>query len=608
MTPKPNNPNKLLRLRQCFDMLLPMSNKDIARIFRNVAAAYTIKDEKKFRFQIIAYQKAADTIEHANGEFYELYKEGKLDILPGIGPSIKSHIEELFTTGNVKHFNCVLKGIPEAVFPLLDVPGFGPKKAYRLVKEFNLEDPKTVISDLETIAKANKIAKLEGFGEKSESDIIRSLSEFKEKKGKLSRLVLPYAFEQAEKIISYLKKIPEVIEAAPLGSLRRMKTTVGDIDIAVATNDPKKVIEHFVSYPTHERIIEKGDISASILIIGGAQVDLMVQPENSFGSLLQHFTGSKDHNIKLREHAIKLGMSLSEKGIKKGEKMIHFDTEEKFYKALGMDWIPPEIREDTGEIELALKHKLPKLVELNDIKGDLHIHSNYPIEPSHDLGNNTMEEMLGKAKALGYEYLGFSEHNPSVSKHSKSEIYSLLAKRKNKIEQLKSNNKSVRIINLLETDILANGELAIDDKCFEYLDATLVSIHSSFSTNKEDMTKRAINGLSHPKAKILSHPTGRLLNQRNGYELDWDKIFDFCVKHNKALEINAWPSRLDLPDSLVNEAITYGVKFVIDTDSHATSHMDMMKYGVAVARRGWATKSDILTTLPYNEFVKWLKS
>lgn len=585
-----------------------MNNKEIARIFRNVAAAYTIKDEKKFRFQIIAYQKAADTIEHANGEFYALHKEGKLDILPGIGPSIKSHIEELFTTGKVKHFDWVFKGISEAVFPLLDVPGFGPKKAYRLVKEFKLENPKTVIEDLEAITKQGKIAVLEGFGEKSQADILRSLSEYKEKKGKLSRLLLPYAFEAAEKLILYLKKLPVVLEAVPLGSLRRMKTTVGDIDIAVATENPAEVINHFVAYPSKERIIEKGDISASILLIGGAQVDLMVQPKKAFGSLLQHFTGSRDHNIKLREHAIKLGLSVSEKGIKKTDKILQFDTEEKFYKALGMDFIHPEIREDAGEIELALKHKLPKLIEVKDIKGDLHIHSNYPIEPSHDLGLNTMEQMLEKAKALGYEYLGFSEHNPSVSKHSKDEIYSILSRRMDHIEHIKSNNKSVRIINLLETDILANGNLAINDKCFEFLDATLVSIHSSFSTNKEDMTKRVINGFSHPKAKIFSHPTGRLLNQRTGYELDWEKVFDFCVKNNKALEINAWPTRLDLPDSLVKDAIKHGVKFVIDTDSHATPHMDIMKYGVSVARRGWATKNDILTTLPYNEFIKWLKS
>jgi len=589
-----------------------VSNKEIATLFRNVAAAYTIADEKKFRFQIIAYQRAADTIAGANGELYDLYKEGKLDILPGIGASMKSHLEELFKTGKVKHFDWVLKNVPEAVFPLLQVPTFGPKKAYRLVKEFNLKNPKTIIDELEKIAKGGKIATLEGFGEKSEQDIIRALNEFKEGKGKTTRMVLPYAIETAEKVIGYLKKSKVITAAEPLGSLRRMKATVGDIDIAIATDHASEVIAYFTNYPHIERVIEKGEVSASMLVSGGTQVDLIAMPKSRFGSLLQHFTGSKDHNVHLREYAIKKGMSLSERGIKvkkAGKEVLNeYDTEEKFYNALGMDWIPPEIREDTGEIELALDHKLPKLIELKDIKGDLHIHSSYPIEPSHDLGHNTMEEMLAKAKELQYEYLGFSEHNPSVSKHTKDKIYSIMAKRFDKIEQLKKSNKNIRIINLLETDILTTGKLAIDDKVFDYLDATLVSIHSSFGGSKQDMTKRVLEGLSHTKAKILSHPTGRLLNQRPGYELDWDKVFDFCKKHNKALEINAWPNRLDLPDSLVREAVKNGVKMVIDTDSHAVWQMDMMQFGVAVARRGWATKKDILTTLPYSEFMTWLKS
>lgn len=589
-----------------------MSNREIATLLKDIAAAYSIKDEKKYRFQIIAYQKAAGTIEQANGEIIDLYKENKLTELPGIGTTIKERLEELFKTGEVKHFQEVMKDIPQAVFPLLAIPSFGPKKAYKLVTHFKLHNPKTVALDLEEIAKAGKIAPLDGFGEKSQADILRALLEYKEGKGKTTRMVLPYAAETAEKIIAYLKQSKAVVEAQTLGSLRRMRATVGDIDIAVATDKPEEAITHFVAYPFKERIIEQGDLSASLLISGGKQVDLMVQPPKGFGALLQHFTGSKNHNIHLREHALKLGLSLSEKGIKRQmangkEHMEQYNSEEKFYNALGLDWIPPEIREDTGEIELALAHKLPKLVELKDIKGDLHIHSSFPIEPSHDMGQNTMEDMLHRAKELGYEYLGFSEHNPSASNHTKEQIYSIMAKRKEKIEQLKSNNKSVRVINLLEIDILVNGDLAIDNKTFDYLDATLVSIHSSFGMDKKEMTKRVLAGLSHPKAKILSHPTGRLLNQRNGYELDWDQIFDFCLRNNKALEINAWPNRLDLPDSLVKDAIKHGVKFVIDTDSHATEQMDMMKYGVAVARRGWAQKSDILTTLPYNDFITWLK-
>lgn len=423
------------------------------------------------------------------------------------------------------------------------------------------------------------------------------------------RMVLPFANELAEKLIAYLKKSPAVKEAYPLGSLRRMRETIGDVDIAVATEEPERVLEHFVSYPYKERVLEKGPATASILIAGGKHIDLMVQPPERFGSLLQHFTGSKEHNISLREFSLKKGLSLSEYGIKhvgSDKPMETFTSEEKFYNALGLSWIPPEMRENTGEIELAAKHQLPKIVDVKDIKGDFHIHSNYPIEPSHDLGKNTMQEMINKAISLGYSYLGFSEHNPSVSQHKPDQVAAILEKRFKKIEQLRKNNKNIRLYSLLETDILANGNIAIDDKAIQYLDAFLVSVHSSFSMDKKAMTKRVLAGLSHPKAKILSHPTGRLLNQRPGYELDWDQVFDFVVKHNKAIEINSWPQRLDLPDSLVREAAKHGVKFVIDTDSHAASHMDLMRYGVAVARRGWLTPDDIMNAQEYNKLEAWL--
>ncbi len=588
-----------------------MSNEKIAKLFRNVAAAYSIKDEKKFRFQIIAYQKAADTVSNLTSEIIDFYKDDKLNTLPGIGVTIKSHLEELFKTGKVSHFEWALKGIPEAVFPLLDIPSFGPKKAYRLVKEFHLNNPKTVLRDLEEIANQDKIAKLDGFGDKSQSDILRAIAEFKLGKGKTTRMTLPYAMEVANKITSYLKQSKDVIRAEPLGSLRRSMPTVGDIDIAVATNNSKGVIEYFASYPYKERIIEKGDTTSSILVSGGKQVDLMTQPPEAFGALLQHFTGSKNHNVHLRELSLKKGLSLSERGIKNLSKkdlpIQKYDSEEKFYEAIGLQWIPPEIREDTGEIELSSQKKLPKLIELADIKGDLHIHSSFPIEPSHDLGQNTIGEILQKAESLKYEYLGLSEHNPSISKHTSNQVYSLLTRRNSEVEHIMSGNKDVRILKLLEIDILPNGNLAVDDKSLNLLDGAIVSIHSTFNMNKTDMTERVLKGLSHKKAKILAHPTGRMLNQRKGYELDWTRIFDFCKKNNKALEINSWPGRLDLPDMIIRLAVDAKVKMIINTDSHAVAEMDLMKYGVAMARRGWATRDDILNTLSYNEFSEWLK-
>lgn len=589
-----------------------MTNSEISRLLNNVASAYAIDDEKKFRFQILAYRKAADAIEHTTTEIKELAKEGKLEALPGVGPSIKSHLEELLKTGKVKHFDEVLSKIPRAVFPLLDVPGFGPKKAYKLVKEFGLKNPDSVIADLVKIAKQGKIAKLESFGEKSQQDVLRAFEEYAKGKTKTARMVLPYANELAKKMIDYLLKSKEVKEAHTLGSLRRKKSTVGDIDIAVSSKNPKGAIDHFTSYPHTERVIEKGTRTASILTSGGRQIDLMVENPAGFGALLQHFTGSKEHNVHLRELALKKGYSLSDYGVKKKDeknpKLRLFKTEEDLYKFLGMKWIPPEIRENAGEIELAQKNKLPRLIEIKDIKGDFHLHSSFPVDESHDPGMNTMEEMIKKAISLNYMYIGFSEHNPSQSKHTKKEVYDLLLKRQKHIESLRLKyNKSIRVFSLLETDITPTGSLAIDDDALSLLDGTIVSVHSSFDMDRRKMTERVLKGLSNPKAKILAHPTGRLLNQRSGYDLEWDKVFDFAAKNNKAIEINSWPLRLDLTDTLVRETIRKGVKLVINTDSHAIDHMNLMEYGVSVARRGWASPSDILNTYDYNKVKEFFK-
>ncbi len=588
-----------------------MTNIEISRLFSNIAAAYSIIDEKKYRFQIIAYQKASEAIEGSHHELKALFKEGKLDEIDGIGSSMKGHLKELFEKGSVEHFEAIFKNVPAAVFPLLDVPSFGPKKAFRLVSEFNLKNPDSVITDLATIAKSGKIADLPGFGEKSQQDILQAIEEYRRGKTKTARMVLPYANELAKKILTYIKESKDVVRVEPLGSLRRRRSTTGDIDIAVATKNPQAVLDHFTNYPLKERIIERGERTSSILVSGGRQIDLMVEKPEAFGALLQHFTGSKAHNVRLREYALTIDLSLSDYGMRKkgtDDPYTLFDSEEKFYKTLGMQWVPPEMREDKGEIELALQNKLPKIVELSDIKGDFHLHSSFPIEESHDAGQSSMEEMIEKALSLGYKYVGFSEHNPSQSGHTPKEIYKLLEKRKKHIEDLRLKYKNViRIFSLLETDILPSGKLAVDDDALSLLDATIVSIHSSFAMDRETMTERILKGLSHPKAKILAHPTGRLLNQRPGYEVDWVKLFTFASENNKALEINSWPLRLDLPDELVFEARQKGVKFFIDTDSHDKSQMDMMEYGVSVARRGWATPDDIMNTKSYNEIEEFFK-
>jgi len=589
-----------------------MTNKEIAKLLREVAAAYEVKKGNKFK--IMAYDRAATAVEHATSELKDLWDDGKLEEVPGIGKSIAQHLDELFRFGRVKHFEEVRRGLPPAMFVLLDIPGIGAKKAYKLCKNLAIFEVKTAIDELEKAAREGRVAKIESFGEESQKDILEGIKAFKKGQIKENRMTLPYAWEMAKEILEYLRKYPAVKRADPLGSLRRRVATVGDIDIAVATDEGEKVMDYFLKFPKIRQVIERGSSGTSVLLTNGRQVDLRVQRPAAYGAMLQYFTGSKQHNIHLRELALKMGMSLSEHGIKKIRnskfEIRNFSSEEDFYKALGLPWIPPELREDTGEIEAAQKGKLPKLVEVSDIKGDLHMHSNFPIEESHDPGVDSMEKMIETAAALGYEYVGFSEHNPSQSQHSPEKIINLIKRKKEAIDKINySRTKKLLkgVFNSLEIDIKPNGELAIPIEGFNYLDYGIASVHSNFKMSRAEMTKRVLAALAYPKIKIFGHPTGRKLGQREGYELDWEKIFEFCLKRNIWIEINAWPDRLDLPDALVREAVERGVKMVIDTDSHAAEHLFLMEFGVSVAKRGWAEKEDIINTLPYDKITKLLK-
>jgi DNA polymerase (family 10) len=582
-----------------------MTNLQIAELLRAIAASYQLKGEDKNKFRIIAYQRAADAVEHASSELKDLWDDGKLKEVPGIGESIASHLDELFSTGSSKHFEAVMKGLPPAMFELMEVPGIGAKTAYKLVDELKIRS----VSDLEKAAKKGKISGLEGFGEQSQADIIKSIEETK---GRTKRHLLPYALQIADDIIAWMRKSKDVEHIDTLGSLRRQAATIGDIDLAVASRNPKEVLDHFIHYPKAVRTLEKGDKTASIVLPGDAQVDLMVQPPEAYGALLQHFTGSKHHNIALREYAIKHGMSLSEYGIKKSGKLTKYASEEAFYRALRMAWIPPELREDMGEIEAALNGKIPKLVELSDIKADLQIHSSFDIETSHDLGESTMEEVVDKANEMGYEYIAFTEHNPSKGRHNEKQIVDILKRKREAVDKInysivKNKKEGVKkVYNSLEIDILPAGELPIPEEGLLTLDFALVSIHSSFRLNREEMTKRVLSALAYPRVKILAHPTARKLNEREGVELNWPEIFSYCRKEDKWLEINADPMRLDLPDTLVKEAIKEGVELSMGTDAHHKDGLDNMRYGISVARRGWAKPSDIVNTRSLKEFEKMI--
>lgn len=583
-----------------------MTNLEIAKLLRQVAAALTIKGEMFFK--IAAYEKAADVVEHATSEVKDLWETGKLDTLTGLGEHLRGYLDELFKKGKIEHFEKVKSDLPPGMFEILDVPGIGPKTAYKIANKFKIKS----LDDLGQLAESGKLNQIAGFGKKTTEEILAGIKQVSTRE---HRMLLSYASQIAQSVIDSLKKCGDVKQAYPLGSLRRKVATVGDIDIAVSSGGPQKVIKCFVKLPQVERVVGQGEHKATVVLKNGRQIDLMVTTPDRFGALLQHLTGSKMHNIHLRKIANEKGLSLSEYGIAKihpqGDQfstdfLIKCKTEDEFYLKLGMQYIPPELREDTGEIEAALLKKLPKLVELSDIKGDLHIHSNFPIETSHDLGTNSLSDLAKKAVDLGYEYLAITDHNPAASTHTVSQIRNLLTKRIKLIEQINS-SRVIRLLNSLEVDILADGELAMPDEILAELEFVVASVHSSFSQDIKTMTKRVLAAIENRHVDVIGHPTGRLIDQREGFELDWEKIFKAIRTHRKALEINGWPERLDLADTLVREAVKLGVKMVISSDSHAAGHLDNMPYGVSVARRGWASRDDIINTLPWEEFKAYFK-
>lgn len=580
-----------------FEMKLTknMDNQEISRLLRSVSAAYEVMGENRFRIR--AYDNAADSVEHASREVKDLWDESKLSHLPGVGPNIASHLDELFKTGNVRHFESLFKKLPGAMFELLDVPGVGPKTALKLTKSLGISKAHGAVARLKKAAQKGKIRNIEGFGEESESQIIKGIEEFERRE---NRMTLVEATRLTKEMVEYMRREKAVMRVDPLGSLRRRAASVGDIDLGVVTKEPSKAIEHFKRFPGGKQVLAAGKNTARLIHRSGRQIDIKTQSSRRYGALLQHFTGSKAHNIHLREIALEKGLSLSEHGIKAKGKVREYRTEDAFYKAIGMQWIPPELREDSGEIEAAMKHSLPKLIEPTDIKGDLHLHTNYGWQSSHDSGENEMKAMIEKAIELGYDYVGIGDHNPSTSAYSQTQLVEEVKKRSKLIEQIKYSNensksgRSIHVLNTLEVDIHSDGKLALPDEALEMLDYAVVSVHSSMRMSKAAMTERILKGMSHPKAKILGHPTGRLLNKREGYEVDWEKIFSFVKENGKFLEINAWPARLDLPDTLARLAVADGVQLAIDTDSHAVEHMELMRYGVDVARRAWCKTGDIL--------------
>jgi len=574
-----------------------MRNKEIANIFYEIA---DFLEMEGITFKPYAYQKAALILENLEKDVFDIYKIGGKDALkkiPGIGTSIADKIEEYLITGKIKYYQDLKKKMPVKIQELTAVEGLGPRKIKILYQKLKIKN----IKDLEKAAKSGKIAPLFGFGKKTEKNILEGIKFLKRSKG---RFLLGNILPEVKEIEKKFKSLKEVKKISVAGSVRRKKETIGDVDFLVVTKNAPKIMDFFVSLPGIIKIWGKGTTKSSIRMKQGFDVDLRAVPKKSYGSALQYFTGSKEHNIVTRKIAINLGLKLNEYGLFKGSKMIAGETEEEIYKILGMQWIPPELRENRGEIEAALENKLPELIELKDIKGDLHCHSKW------DGGKNSIEEMAKAAMARGYQYLGISDHTKFLRIERGLDERQLAWQRK-EIEKLNlqvtTNNLQLRILHGCEANILNDGSIDIKDEALKKLDYAIAGIHSNFKMPKKKMTERIIRAMKNPYIKILAHPTGRIIKRRDEYQVDFDKILRAAKEFNVILEINSHPERLDLNDQNIKLVKEIGLKLIINTDSHHIDHLRYMEFGVAQARRGWAEKKDIINSQSLNKILKSLK-
>lgn len=567
-----------------------MKNFEVAAIFNEIADLLEIKNENPFRIR--AYRKAAQNIESLTQDVEEIAKIGALQEVPGIGKDLAAKIQEIIATGKSKFHEKLKRQIPGIILEMMLIPSIGPKTAKLLYDKFKIKS----IDRLEKLARSHKICGLPGIKEKAEENILRGIELFK--KGK-ERMSLGVALPIATEIINKLKLLPEVKKISYAGSLRRMKETIRDIDILVTSTKPKRIMETFVSLPRAREILAHGETKSSILLKDGIQVDVRVVEPECFGAALLYFTGSKAHNIHLRRLANKMGYKISEYGIfkEKTERRIAGKEEDDIYKILGLAYIPPELREDLGEIEIARKGKLPHLVEPSDILGDFHVHSKWSD------GAHSFEELADAARRKGYQYIAITDHTKFL----------LVAgglnesKLKREIKEIRKINKKLRGITLLastEVDILFDGKLDISDEVLAELDIVVAAVHSGFKQGKEQLTKRIINAMKNRYVHIIAHPTGRLIGTRDAYELDFEEIFKVAKDTNTAIEINAFPQRLDLNDINSKRAKELGVALAIGTDAHTIDQMDNMLLGVSVARRGWLEKKNLLNTLPLKTLLK----
>jgi DNA polymerase (family X) len=577
-----------------------MDNKSIAGILYETADLLEIDGQDSFRIR--SYRMAAQAIEALPQQVADLISEPKkLLEVPGIGKGMLTNMQEIFKEGHLNLHAELLKKYHPSMLQLFKIQGLGPKTIALIWSAYHVSD----VDGVEKLAREGKIRILPRMGEKHEQKLLKAIEDYRRIGG---RFLLDTAGELADKLVEHLKQVPGVDNVTPAGSLRRGRETIGDLDVLVtgkacADDETRaKLVEHLIRFPGLMEIIAQGENKVSFRQRNGMQVDVRLLPPESFGAAMQYFTGSKAHNVALRQRALKMGYTLSEYSLARldNEKVVASKTEEEIYAKLKLDYIPPELRENLGEIDAAAKHELPKLITQQDIRGDVHMHT---VETD---GRNTIEEMAEAARALGYKYMAITDHSKNLAFANGLDDARALTH----IQRIRKANEQIdgiRIFAGVEVDILADGTLDLSDSVLAEMDIVIASVHSHFNQERAEMTDRILKAISNPNTSVIGHPTGRLLLRRDAYPVDMDAILKAAAQNKVALELNSYPDRLDLNDVHLRLAKQHGVKIVINTDSHHTSHLEKMRYGVIQARRAWLTKEDVLNTLPAEKFAKAMK-
>ena len=579
-----------------------MENREVAKILHETARLLEVDGAIIGRYR--SYEKVAELIASIPDRIEDIAKDDeKLRELPGVGEGMAEHIREVLKTGDYSLRKKLLKKYPATILELLELQSLGPKKVAFLWSTFKV----ATVAEVAKLAADGKLRDLPGFGEKSEENILKAADAFKRMSG---RFLLNATEDAAQKLCAYIVEAGTAVEAVtPAGSLRRGKETVGDLDLIVTMRpgqDKQRnidaVAEHILKYAGIQQTLAHGENKVSVVLASGLQVDVRLLEKDSFGAAMLYFTGSKEHNVKLRGRANDMGWTLNEYAMTtlKGGRAVAGKTEEDIYAKLKLAYIEPELRENTGEIEAAENGKLPTLVRLEDIRGDLQMHT------TASDGRNTIEEMGEAAKKLGYQYIALTDHSKAVTVANGMDEKRTLEQIK-KIRTAQERVPGIRLLAGIEVDILKSGKLDLDDEVLAQLDVVVASVHSYMNLDRVEMTERLLAAIENPYAQIIAHPTGRLLLRREAYEYDMEKILDGAKARGVAMECNAYPDRLDLKDVHLRMAKARGVKVVISTDSHTTSNLKFMKYGVTTARRGWIEKKDVINTLPLSEFLAALR-